>query len=87
MRESYLSMYVLWSNIKYYEFKWKFCGDFKIVAILLVMQGDRQTCQEKEMVKKDRFCFRKFNITNTRLVEQNKILLTLFHDARLEIIK
>jgi len=32
---SYESMKLLLGNIKYDEFKWKLCGDLKIVALLL----------------------------------------------------
>jgi len=38
MKESYTSMKLLLGNIKYDEFKWKFCGDLKVVALLLRKQ-------------------------------------------------
>ena len=38
MKESYESMKLLLGKIKYDEFKWKLCGDLKVVALLLVMQ-------------------------------------------------
>jgi len=38
MKESYESMKLLFGKIKYDEFKWKFCGDLKVVALLLGMQ-------------------------------------------------
>ena len=38
MKESYESMKRPLGNIKYDEFKWKLCGDLKIVALLLRMQ-------------------------------------------------
>jgi len=38
MKESYESMKLLLGKIKYDEFKWKLCGDLKVVALLLRMQ-------------------------------------------------
>jgi len=38
MRESYESMELLSGKIKYDEFKWKLCGDMKVVALSLGMQ-------------------------------------------------
>jgi len=38
MKESYESMKPLLGKIKYNEFKWKLCGDLRIVALLLGMQ-------------------------------------------------
>jgi hypothetical protein len=38
MKESYESMTLLLGKMKYDEFKWKFCGDLKVVALLLGMQ-------------------------------------------------
>jgi len=38
MKESYESMKPLVGKIKYDKFKWKLCGDLKIVALLLRMQ-------------------------------------------------
>ena len=38
MKESYESMKLLLGKIKYDEFKWKLCGDFKVVALFLLMQ-------------------------------------------------
>ena len=38
MQESYESMKLLLGEIKYGEFKWKLCGDLKVVALLLGMQ-------------------------------------------------
>jgi len=38
MKESYESMKLLLGKIKYGEFKWKLCGDLKVVALLLAMQ-------------------------------------------------
>ena len=35
MKESYESMKLLLGKIKYDEFKWKLCGDLKVVALLL----------------------------------------------------
>jgi len=37
-KESYESMKLLLGKIKYDEFKWKLCGDLKVVALLLGMQ-------------------------------------------------
>jgi len=38
MKESYESMKLLLGKIKYDEFKWKLCGDLKVVALLLGME-------------------------------------------------
>jgi len=38
MKESYENMKLLLGKIKYDEFKWKLCGDLKVVALLLGMQ-------------------------------------------------
>jgi len=38
MKESYESMKLLFGEITYDEFKWKLCGDLKVVALLLRMQ-------------------------------------------------
>jgi hypothetical protein len=37
IKESYESLKLLLGKIKYDEFKWKFCGDLKAVALLLGM--------------------------------------------------
>jgi len=34
MKESYKSIKLLLGKIKYDEFKWKLCGDLKVVALL-----------------------------------------------------
>jgi hypothetical protein len=45
MKESFQSMKLLLGEIKYDEFKWKLCGDLKVVAQLLRMQlGYRKYC-------------------------------------------
>ena len=38
MKKSYENMKLLLGKIKNDEFKWKLCGDFKVVALLLGMQ-------------------------------------------------
>jgi len=38
MKESYESMKLLLGKIKYDEYKWKLCGDLKVVALLPRMQ-------------------------------------------------
>jgi len=38
MKESYESIKLLLGKIKCDEFKWKLCGDLKVVALLLGMQ-------------------------------------------------
>jgi len=38
MKENYESMKLLMGKIKYDEFKWKLCGDLKVVALLVGMQ-------------------------------------------------
>jgi len=40
IKESYESRKLLLGKIKYEEFKWKLCGDLKVVALLLGMQLD-----------------------------------------------
>jgi len=42
MKESYESMKLLLGRIKYDEFKWKLCGDLKVVTLLLGMQLGKQ---------------------------------------------
>ena len=37
-KESYENMKLMLGKIKYDEFKWKLCGDLKVVALLLGMQ-------------------------------------------------
>jgi len=44
MKESYESMKLLLGKIKYDEFKWKLCGDLKVVALLLGMQLGYTKC-------------------------------------------
>ena len=38
MKENYESMKLLLGKIKYDEFKWKLCGDLKVLALVLWMQ-------------------------------------------------
>jgi len=38
MKESYESMKLLFQKIKYGKYKWKLCGDLKVLALLLSMQ-------------------------------------------------
>ena len=38
MKESYESVKLLVGKFKYDEFKWKLCGDLKVVALLVGMQ-------------------------------------------------
>ena len=38
MKENYESLELLLGKIKYEEFKWKLCGDLKVVALLLGIQ-------------------------------------------------
>ena len=38
MKESYISVKLLLGKFKYDKFKWKLCGDLKVVALLLGMQ-------------------------------------------------
>ena len=44
MKESYESMKLLLGKIKYDEFKWKLCGDLKVVALLLRIQLGYTKC-------------------------------------------
>ena len=45
LKESFESMKLLLGKIKYDEFKWKLCGDLKVVALLLGMQlGYTKSC-------------------------------------------
>ena len=38
MKESYENMNLLFGKIRYDEFKWKLCGDLKVVALSFGMQ-------------------------------------------------
>ena len=42
MKESYENMKLMLGKIKYDEFKWKLCGDLKVVVLLLGMQPGTQ---------------------------------------------
>jgi len=94
-KESYESMKVLLGNIKYDEFKWKLCGDLKVVALLLGMQL-RYTkyccflCEWDSRDKKNHFVNKLWpkrtsltpgekNVVNPPLVLPEKIFLTLLH--------
>ena len=45
MKESYENVKLLLGKIKYDDFKWKLCGDPKVVALLLVVQlGYKKYC-------------------------------------------
>jgi len=45
MKEIYESMKILLGKIKYVEFKWRLCGDLKVVALLLGMHfGYKKYC-------------------------------------------
>jgi len=56
MKESYESMKLLLGKIKYDKFKWKLCGDLKVVALLLGMQlgYTKYCCFQCELDSRDR---------------------------------
>ena len=39
LKESYRSIEILLNAIKYSNYKWKICGDLKVIGILMGMQG------------------------------------------------
>jgi len=39
MKESYESMKLILKILKYNEFKWAFCGNLKVIGLVLGMQG------------------------------------------------
>ena len=85
MKESYESMKLLLGKIKHEEFKWKLCGDIKVVALLLRMQ---LLCESDSRDKKNHYVNKlcptrtsltpgERNIINPRLVLPEKIYLPL----------
>ena len=56
MKESYESMKLLLGRIKYNKFKWKLCGELKVVALLLAMQlgYTKYSCFPSEWDSRDR---------------------------------
>ena len=95
MKESYESMKLLLGKIKYDEFKWKLCGDLKVVALLLGMQLGYTNyccflCKWDSRDKKNHYVNELFpkrtsltpgekNIVNPPLVLPEKIFLPPLH--------
>jgi len=95
MKESYESMKLLLGKIKNDEFKWKLCGDLKVVALLLRMQlGYTKYCCslcELDSWDKKNHCVNKLwpkrtsltpgeeNVVNPPLVLPEKIYLPPWH--------
>jgi hypothetical protein len=95
MKESYESMKVLLVKIKCNDFNWKFCGDLKVVTLLLGMQlGCRKYCcfrcewdswdkkndyVNKLWSKRSSLTPGKKNVVNPPLVLLEKIYLTTLY--------
>ena len=39
MKETYETMEILIDHVKYREHKWLICGDFKVIGLLMGLQG------------------------------------------------
>jgi len=92
--ESYENMKILMEAINYDKFKWQICGDLKVIALLLGLQGFTKYCcficewdsraQSLHYSRKD-WSARKslepgiMNVENQPLVEPSKILLPSMH--------
>jgi len=95
MKESYESMKILLGKIKYDKFKWKLCGDLKVVALLLGMQLGYTKyccflCQWDSRDKKNHYVNKLWpkrksltpgekNVVNPPLVPPEKIFLPPLH--------
>ena len=91
MKENYESMKLLLGKIKYDEFKWKLCGDLKVVALLLGMQlgytkyccflcewdsrNKKNRCVNKLWPKRKSLTPGEKNVVNPPLVPPEKIFL------------
>jgi hypothetical protein len=95
MKESYESMQVLLNLVKYQNHQWSICGDFKVIALILGMQGgytkhscflclwdsrdDANHYQKKEWPKRDVLIPGKQNVKYAPLIEPSKVLLPPLH--------
>jgi len=95
MEESFESMKRLLGKIKYEEFKWKLCGDLKVVALVLGMQlGHTKYCCllcEWDSLDKNKYYVNERwpkrtlltpgekNVVNPPLILPGKIYLPLLH--------
>jgi len=95
MKESYESMKLLLAKIKYDEFKWKLCGDLKVVALLLGMQlgytkyccflcewdsrDKKNHCVNKLWPKRTSLTPEEKNVVNPTLVLLDEIYLPPLH--------
>jgi len=95
MKESYESVKLLLGKIKYDEFKWKLCGDLKVVALLLGMQLGYTKyccflCEWNSWNKKNHYVKKLWpkrksltpgekNVINLPLILPEKIVLPLLH--------
>ena len=95
MKETYENMKILLDCIKYDQHNWLICGDLKVIALLLGMQGgytkypcflclwdsraDALHYQQKEWPQRVHFTPGSHNIQDTPLVERQKVLLPPLH--------
>jgi len=95
MQESYESMKLLFGKFNYDEFKWKFCGDLKVVALLLGMQlgytkyccflcqwdsrNKKNHCVNKLWPKRTSLTPGEKNVVSPSLVLPEKMYLTPLH--------
>ena len=91
MKERYESTKLLLGKIKYDEFKWKLCGDLKVVALLVGMQlgytkygcclckwdsrDKKNHCVNKLWPKRTSLTLREKNVVNPPLVPPEKMFL------------
>ena len=102
MKESYESIKLLFGKFKYDEFKWKLCGDLKVVALLLGMQLGYTKycsflCQWHSRNKKNHYVNKPWpkrtsltpdekNVVSPPLVLSEKMFLTPLH-IKLSLMK
>lgn len=102
MKENYDEMKILLESLKYFEYNWEIIGDFKIITILLGMQGgftkfpchlclwdSRDTHQhyiKKDWPLRQEFIINKHNVKKQPLVNPAKILMPPLH-IKLGLIK
>jgi hypothetical protein len=95
MKETYESMETLLRLIKYNDHKWHICGDLKVVALLLGLQGgytkhmcflclwdsrdDKNHFKIKNWPARDRHVVGKHNVKYKALVDKEKIYLPPLH--------
>ncbi|XP_045133075.1 uncharacterized protein LOC123517160 [Portunus trituberculatus] len=95
MKEEYDNVKKLFEKVNYNEFKWDICGDFKMLAFLLGLQGgftkyscflclwdtrvDHEHYQKVEWPPRDDLQPDKWNVIRQPLVKPGKVLLPLLH--------